>query len=243
VRLALVASLALLVVLGSAGQPLQSGGSPAVRSFSKVEGGPVLLPDGTEFKTWEAKTKFTRTYYVDGSNPKASDTNPGTGNRPLATINRAAQLLEPGERVIIRAGVYRERVRPARGGLSPTQMISYEAEPGALVILRGSCIWTNPWVPVAFDHEGETNKAWTTRLEPKQFEAYDPFFLPNVTEQQFDYMTWAESQGGKLPFTLPRGLVFHNGERLTQVAALQALAAQNAAYWVDRTNRLLLVHG
>jgi len=71
---------------------------------------PVFFPDGTEFMTWEAPLRFTRTYYVDGSDPKASDANPGTKERPFATINQAARVLGPGERVIVGAGVYRERI-------------------------------------------------------------------------------------------------------------------------------------
>ena len=92
---------------------------------------PVILPDGREFKTWEQPLRFDRTYYVDQSRTNASDTNPGTSERPFATINRAAQVLQPGERVVVAAGIYRERVRPARGGSGPDRMISYEAAPGA----------------------------------------------------------------------------------------------------------------
>ncbi|NQT83469.1 DUF1565 domain-containing protein [bacterium] len=77
---------------------------------------PVMLPDGTEFQTWEQPLRFERTYHVDGSNPNASDANPGTSDRPFATINRAAQVLQPGERVVVAAGVYREWARPERGG-------------------------------------------------------------------------------------------------------------------------------
>lgn len=88
---------------------------------------PVLLPDGSEFTTWEVSTTpATRTYFVRGSDPRASDANPGTEARPFATINRAAQVLQPGERVVVGPGIYRERIRPARGGSSPTRMISYD---------------------------------------------------------------------------------------------------------------------
>ena len=77
---------------------------------------PVLLPNGEEFKTWDVPLKFTRTYHVNPADPNASDENPGTGDSPFRTINRAAQVLQPGERVVIAAGTYRERVAPARGG-------------------------------------------------------------------------------------------------------------------------------
>jgi hypothetical protein len=61
----------------------------------------VLLPDGKEFKTWESpnKPKYSRTYYVDGQAAQASDENPGTRLKPFKTINHAAQILQPGERV------------------------------------------------------------------------------------------------------------------------------------------------
>ena len=68
---------------------------------------PVMLPDGSEFKTWEQPLRFDRTYYVDQAHPNASDANPGSSERPFATINRAAQILQPGERVVVASGIYR----------------------------------------------------------------------------------------------------------------------------------------
>jgi hypothetical protein len=38
-------------------------------------------------------------------------------------------VLQPGERVVVAAGVYRERIKPARGGSGPAALISYEAAP------------------------------------------------------------------------------------------------------------------
>ena len=52
---------------------------------------PVFLPDGTEFRAWECRTKWTRTYVVDQMHPEASDENPGTSERPFRTIGRAAE--------------------------------------------------------------------------------------------------------------------------------------------------------
>ncbi|MCY2953082.1 MAG: hypothetical protein NTU53_14055, partial [Planctomycetota bacterium] len=69
----------------------------------------------------------------------------------IATINQAAQVLQPGQRVIVAAGVYRERLRPARGGSGPEAMISYEAAPGAQVVLKGSRVFREMWVRVEAD--------------------------------------------------------------------------------------------
>ena len=81
------------------------------------------LPDGTEFPTWEKELHFTKTFYVDGQAKNSDDAGPGTKDRPFKTINHAAQVLQPGERVVIAAGVYREFIQPARGGTSPEAMI------------------------------------------------------------------------------------------------------------------------
>ena len=83
------------------------------------------LPDGTEFPTWEKPLHFTKTYYVDTNAKNATDSGPGTKEHPFRTIDHAAQLLQPGEHVIIATGVSREAIRPARGGTSREAMISY----------------------------------------------------------------------------------------------------------------------
>ena len=48
---------------------------------------PVHLPDGEEFKAWEAPIAFARTYHIDASNLQASDDNPGNESRPFTTFN------------------------------------------------------------------------------------------------------------------------------------------------------------
>jgi len=122
------------------GQPQNPAAAAAQADSSESR-----LPDGTEFPHWEQPLTFTKTYYVDNQSSQADDSGPGTKARPFRTINQAAQVLQPGERVVIASGVYRECVRPARGGTSPTQMISYEAAPGAEVIVKGSAVLKDGW--------------------------------------------------------------------------------------------------
>jgi len=93
------------------------------------------MPDGTDFISWERPADFTRTLHVDSGHPQADDTNPGTAEAPFASIAAAAKIVQPGERVLVHPGVYREWVRPARGGTSPEAMIHFEAAtPGEVVI-------------------------------------------------------------------------------------------------------------
>ncbi len=72
---------------------------------------------------------------VDGA--KGDDAATGTAEAPLRTINRAAQLAEPGDTVSIRAGIYRESVRPAKGG-TEGRPITYRGLPGGAVVVSGA---------------------------------------------------------------------------------------------------------
>ena len=70
--------------------------------------------------------------------PGGNDANPGTPSAPLRTIQRAANLAQPGDVVTVHAGVYRERISPPRGGVSEKQRIVYQAAPGEKVEIKGS---------------------------------------------------------------------------------------------------------
>lgn len=228
-------AVAILAVL--AGPPAETQAADTNRSLVP----PVRLPDGQEFQTWEVPLRFGKSVHVNPAHPKASDDNPGTEAMPLKTINRAAQLVEPGQRVVIGAGVYRERVCPARGGAGPEQIISYEAAPGAKVVLSGSRVVSGRWTR---DPRAQHNSppVWKITLPADWFADENPFREVNLTDQQIDRsMDWAVPTKGKPPNTLRRGLVFQDGKRLQQVAAWQDLAKAAGAYWVEADGLTLCV--
>jgi hypothetical protein len=194
----------------------------------------IALPDGQEYKTWEQPLKFSKTYYVDQSHPSASDDTPGTKNEPFLTINRAAQILQPGERVIVMVGTYRERVNPARGGTGPQRMISYEAAPGAEVIIKGSRLFKQSWTQTEPGNEDQTARIWSASLEGVPFEGTNPFSVVNLPEAQIDkYMPWAVWQKDNPNISLKRGLIFQNGHRLKQVNEKDNLPQTAGTYWVE----------
>ena len=186
----------------------------------------TTLPDGSEFPMWEKPLHFTKTYYVDGQARNADDNGPGTQERPFRTIGRAAQVLQPGERVVIAEGVYRECVRPARGGSGPEAMISYEAAPGAKVVIKGSAI-VKDWRPgegwnYGFDPAtGKPVKAWELRLDPALFHGYNPFQLDNVIGNRY-WMDYAKDNMSN--YFRRRGLVFVDGKPLEPVELSTELA-------------------
>ena len=66
------------------------------------------------------------------------DANAGTRAAPLRTIQRAADLAQPGDVITVHDGVYRERIAPPRGVQSDQKRIVYQAAPGEKVEIKGS---------------------------------------------------------------------------------------------------------
>lgn len=208
-------------------------GVPAPLLARSAEGeGPsaALLPDGSQFPRWERPLNFSRTYYVDNNAANADDANPGDRDRPFRTIGRAAELLQPGERVVIASGIYRECVRPMRGGSGPDRLISYEAAPGAKVHIRGSEVLKDGWVraelpafPGRPDTAGPPDVAiWRHDLANALFpDAYNPFALASIMG------SWGWLDPSKVdlgPYLRRRGLVFADGMPLEPMEQLRELA-------------------
>ena len=210
---------------------LASSGQVSAAVARSTEGAPTasLLPDGSEFPRWEQPLEFSRTYYVNNGASNANDNGPGDRTRPFKTIGKAAEVLMPGERVVIAEGIYRECVRPARGGSSPAQMISYEAAPGAKVYIKGSEVLTGEWkeetVRPGFGRPAATapgTTVWRYDLPGTLFpDAYNPFALPSIMG------SWGWLDGATVdmgPYLRRRGLVFVNGKPLEPMEQRNELA-------------------
>ena len=68
---------------------------------------------------WTTLLAGAREYHVSVT---GNDKNDGTAASPFKTISCAARIAQPGDEIIVHAGVYRERVNPARGGESDTRI-------------------------------------------------------------------------------------------------------------------------
>jgi len=199
------------------------------------------LPDGSEFPTWEKELHFTKTYYVDERAKNADDSGPGTKERPFKTINHAAQVLQPGERVVIGSGVYREFIQPVRGGTGPDAVISYEAAPGASVVVKGSAV-VKDWKPSDgwnFGIDPETKKpvkAWELKLDSKLFpNGYNPFEVDNVIGNK----TWLRyAEDNMATYFRRRGMVFVDGHPLEPVETASDLG--NSARPLNYFNKKLV---
>jgi hypothetical protein len=228
---------------------------------------PVQLADGSAFEFWEPSDAYTRTYHVSANHPAASDDNPGAADLPWRTIQRAAEALQPGERVLIGEGVYRERVTPPRGGTGPNAMICYEAAPGATrgarAVIKGSQAipagqperWTRskiqgigPEVRFMKTKPDPNAVIWRARLPRAWFShGYNPFAVVNRSQMAGEVPRRADPEsrhrftGEELAKTLlKRGMVYQDGRRLRQVAHMYYLGAFEGSFWVESNG--LAVH-
>lgn len=89
----------------------------------------------------------TEALYVS---PDGSDQNPGTAAAPFKTIQHAADVIQPGQRCLIREGVYRETVQISKVGASD-QPVIFETCPGERAVIDGTDPVRGEWT-VYKDH-------------------------------------------------------------------------------------------
>lgn len=96
--------------------------------------------------------------------PHGDDTAAGTRAAPWRTLGRACESSVPGDTVVLRAGVYRETLRPTRSGESG-RPIRFLAEPGEKVVLSGAEPLAGAWQP----HKGNIFALKTARTFKQLF--------------------------------------------------------------------------
>lgn len=138
-----------------------------------------------------------REYHVAAT---GDDTEQGTVAAPLRTIQRAADLAQPGDVITVHEGVYREEIDPPRGGTSDERRIVYQAAPGEHVEILGSEVVRN-WSLLS-------NDVWNTTIPNSLFGDFNPF----ADEVSGDWF----NPRGRMHHT---GCVYLDGEGLFEAAA------------------------
>ena len=194
----------------------------------------VIMPDSQPFIFWEDTTPYRRIYHVAQNHPQASDGNPGSAELPFKTICRAAEVLQPGEKVIIHSGIYRECVKPVCGGNGSGQMICYAAAPGEVVQVRASEQIQSLFTPSKHFHLGRPSQAsiWMVDLSPEWFVGYNPFLCNNMSLEFTTFTAnWLKEEIRVQQ--LRRGRVYCDGRRMAQVLTYRELADTAGAFWVE----------
>lgn len=107
---------------------------------------------------------LAREYHVAKT---GNNNNPGTAEKPFLSIQAAANVSQPGDVITVHKGIYREWVRPPRGGKSDSERIVYQSAEGEKVEIKGSEIITG-W-------EKLSGTVWKVKIPNTFFGNYNPY--------------------------------------------------------------------
>ncbi|MGD0733012.1 MAG: right-handed parallel beta-helix repeat-containing protein, partial [Terracidiphilus sp.] len=157
------------------------------------------------------------TYHVA---PTGNNTNPGTDKAPFRSIQCAADHAQPGDVIVVHAGVYRERVSPPRGGTSDERRIVYEAAAGERVVITGSEV-IGGWVKL-------DKEVWKATLPNSFFGAFNPY-------SDLIHGDWFNPMGREHH----TGAVYLNGDWLAEAAKLNDVMkpAAGEALWFAQVDK------
>ena len=132
-----------------------------------------------------AASVYAAIYYVAKG---GSDSNPGTEEQPWLTIQKAADTLQAGDTVYVKAGTYNETVTPANSG-SAGNYITYEAYEGESVIVDGGTSITG-WVLAPESEVGCANKVYKKPVAEMPWEpwwaSWNNKFILHVHDSKMD---------------------------------------------------------
>jgi Right handed beta helix region len=162
-----------------------------------------------------ANTEGGTTFYVAST---GSDQNLGSSKLPFRTIQQAANVMQPGDTCLVRGGLYREWVKPSRGGASEFRRISYKAYPGETPVITGSERITQ-WM-----HQG--NGVWMVALSQSFFGDFNPYTMPIYGDLKSRYKLPDDQIFLRVGQTFHLGAVYSDGvpyfETLTKDEVLSA---------------------
>ena len=149
------------------------------------------------------------------------DSNDGTIKNPFKTIQHAADVMIAGDICIVHSGIYREWVRPPRGGESEQKRIVYKAAKDETVIIKGSEPVSN-WK--------KHDNSWSVEIPDSFFGADNPF--KRNLEGQFIFF------GTKYHL----GDVYLDGKSLKEVLAIKNLSTLPMSWFVEAKDGITTIY-
>jgi len=146
--------------------------------------------------TLAAYSVYAKDYHVSTT---GLDDNLGTQSKPFKTISAAAAIAQPEDVVTVHEGIYRERIKPPRGGTSDDKRIVYQAADGEKVVIKGSEV-VKGWQHVQ-------NDTWKVTLPNSFFGDFNPY--SDLISGDWFYPKGREHH---------TGAVYLNGHWLTEAA-------------------------
>ena len=166
-------------------------------------------------------------------------------------------MVQPGQKIIVHTGVYREHLQPRQGGTATNRMVCLAAAPGADVVVSGAeplrGLWHRPRVPGAADAVGRptTDGQLVATSQKTMVIDLDPIHLTddqqnwqtkNVTAKDYRLMPWMEPVAEMTPFTSRRGMLFQGDQRLLQMHDAGAVNQVPGSFLISDDGSQVLIH-
>ena len=167
------------------------------------------------------------TIVVNNQMDGANDSNPGTYSLPLRTIQAAANLAQAGDTILVKAGIYREEIKPPRGG-TRDKPVTYLAAPGEDVSIRGSDRITT-WI-------NEGDGLWLTTIDTARFASFNPYTT---------HVAGAWLYGSGTSDTITKyhlGDVYFNGEAFSEVFSVHDCTAKANSWFTSQKSGNTLIY-
>lgn len=161
--------------------------------------------DGTCKPPQQVLASKGRLFWVDQAT--GNDQHDGSQTQPWKTIARATQSVQAGDAVLMRAGVYREAMRPRTGGTT-NAYLTFAAYPGEEVIVTGADVVNRP---------GQSYHGWQHQNDGSWRHAW----------------IWSPSREEKFAAAFRTELFVDNGQVLLQRGGRTLPQLQRGQFWIE----------
>lgn len=194
------------------------------------------LPSGYLENWAKAPVVYKKTYYVDQNHQNASDSNIGTEEQPFLSISKAIELVQAGERVLVKSGLYRESIHLNTGGTDANNMIVMEGE--GYPVISGADVLNKKWSKIRKSPymAAVNNFIWRVSLDKKD-QIYSTLSLTNVTKERLprllnNHIRWKPEELRILGEC--RTKIYLDGALVQEKTSYQELSIANQpSYWFN----------
>ena len=190
---------------------------------------------------------FSYTDIADGKTIVVSidgaDSGKGTEKAPFKTIGHASKLAEPGDTILVKKGIYRERVAPPKSGI-PGRPITYKGEELGTVFIRGSDQWSPTWKNQGGSVYSSIPNKNLFNSDDVYVDSANPFEVPLAStpynrqgEPEFE-----RTGVGNKELSYNCGQVIVNGKPWSQKPFLKEITEESGSWHYNKSNGLISIN-